>query len=127
MPLPGGYEPGDLVYFIGVSDSFQHHLEVDGDKLVRVGNKLLHGERGEVTGPTSSDSIHHGKGVSVYFRGNIDSVNVSLPEVCRPLAALRSLSGAAHAARESQGESMPEGGGQPGTHALSVRLTDMRR
>ena len=38
-PLPGGYKVGEKLYFIGASQTFES------------GNRLVHGEQGEVMGP----------------------------------------------------------------------------
>ena len=72
--LPGGYTVGDKVFFTGASQTF-----ADGDKLV-------HGQQGEVTGPATAESVK-GKGVSVRFPGNKDSISCGLTTVRRPRAA----------------------------------------
>ena len=68
--LPGGYTVGEKVFFTGASQTWD-----DGDKLV-------HGQQGEVVGPATSET-HKGKGVSVLFPGNKDSVQCLLTEVRR--------------------------------------------
>ena len=50
---------GDKVYYTGTSETFQS------------GNRLEHGQRGEVMGPTTSER-QRGKGVAVLFPGNKD-------------------------------------------------------
>ena len=55
-PLPGGYVLGEQVYYTGTSETFE-----DGDRLE-------HGEQGEVVGPAIWKS-HRGKGVAVSFPG----------------------------------------------------------
>ena len=55
-PLPGGYVLGEQVYYTGTSETFE-----DGDRLE-------HGEQGEVMGPAICES-HRGKGVAVSFPG----------------------------------------------------------
>ena len=49
-PLPGGYKVGDKVFYTGKDKTWD-----DGDKLV-------HGQQGEVTGPTTLE--HHNPGVA---------------------------------------------------------------
>ena len=73
-PLPGGYTVGDKVFFTGTSQTF-----ADGDKLV-------HGQQGEVTGPATAET-HKGKGVKVRFSGIKINVECYLGEVRRPRAA----------------------------------------
>ena len=69
-PLPGGYKLGEKVFFTGASETFPN------------GDKLVHGQQGEVVGPATSET-HKGKGVSVLFPGNKDSVQCLLTEVRR--------------------------------------------
>ena len=72
-PLPGGYRVGEKVFFTGPSETFPS------------GNKLVHGQQGEVTGPgTRRDGL---EAVAVRFPGNKDYVNCRLTEVRRPRAA----------------------------------------
>ena len=73
-PLPGGYKLGEKVFFTGVSKTFD-----DGDKLV-------HGQQGEVTGHATAES-HKGKGVHVLFPGNEGVANLLLTSVRRLRAA----------------------------------------
>ena len=72
--LPGGYTVGDQVFFTGPSETFPS------------GNKLVHGQQGELVGPATSET-HKGKGVAVRFPGNKVNVNCYLTEVRRPRAA----------------------------------------
>ena len=72
--LPGGYKVVDKVFFTGTSQTF-----ADGDKLV-------HGQQGEVTGPATAET-HKGKGVKVRFSGIKINVECYLGEVRRPRAA----------------------------------------
>ena len=69
-PLPGGYKVGEKVFFTGASETFPS------------GDKIMHGQQGEVVGPATSET-HKGKGVSVLFPGNKDSVQCLLTEVRR--------------------------------------------
>ena len=71
-PVPGGYMAGDKVYYTGTSETFQS------------GNRLEHGQQGEVMGPTTSER-QKGKGVAVLFPGNKGTINCSLTNVraCR--------------------------------------------
>ena len=55
---------GDKVYYTGTSETFQS------------GNRLEHGQRGEVMGPTTSER-QKGKGVAVLFPGNKGPLNIS--------------------------------------------------
>ena len=68
--LPGGYAVGDKVFYTGKDKTWD-----DGDKLV-------HGQQGEVTGPATAES-HKGKGVAVLFPGNTASINCYLDSVRR--------------------------------------------
>ena len=62
---------GERVFFTGASQTFPS------------GNKLVHGQQGEVTGPATGESLK-GKGVSVLFPGNKDNNNCYLFMVRRP-------------------------------------------
>ena len=73
-PLPGGYTVGDQVFFTGASETFPS------------GDKLVHGQQGEVTGPAALET-HKGKGVAVRFPGNKGNVGCPLTQVRRPRAA----------------------------------------
>jgi len=74
LPLPGGYKLGEKVFFTGRSKTF-----LDGDKVV-------HGQQGEVMGPATSVALK-GKGVCVLFPGNMGNVNCYLTSVRRLRAA----------------------------------------
>ena len=69
-PIPGGYMAGDKVYYTGTSETFQS------------GNRLEHGQRGEVMGPTTSER-QRGKGVAVLFPGNKGTINCNLTKARR--------------------------------------------
>ena len=56
-PLPGGYVLGEQVYYTGTSATFED------------GNRVEHGEQGEVVGPAIWES-HGGKGLGVRFPGS---------------------------------------------------------
>ena len=73
-PLPGGYKPGEKVFYTGRSKTFAS------------GNKLVHGQQGEVTGPATGES-HKGNGVAVLFPGNKGNVECDLTSVRRLRAA----------------------------------------
>ena len=70
-PLPGGYAVGEEVYYTGNSQTWD-----DGDKLT-------HGESGEVTGHPPSDDPDFGKCVSVMFPGNKDNIHCFLTNLSR--------------------------------------------
>ena len=90
VTLPGGYKVGEKVFFTGTSQTFPN------------GDKVVHGQQGEVTGPTTLET-HKGKGVRVLFPGNKQSIGCYLTEVRRLRAAsaanrpLRYTRDAAHA------------------------------
>ena len=73
-PLPGGYKVGDKVFYTAANHNF-----ADGDKLV-------HGQQGEVTGPPTLANVK-GKGVKVLFPGNKGDVDCYLTDVRRLHAA----------------------------------------
>ena len=73
-PLPGGYTVGEKVFYTGSSQTFSS------------GDKLVHGQQGEVTGP-ATDEATKGKGVAVRFPGNKGNVNCYLTNVRRLRAA----------------------------------------
>ena len=73
-PLPGGYTVGEKVFFTGASQTVSN------------GDKLVHGQQGEVTGPATLET-HKGKGVAVRFPGNKFNVNCPLTSVRRLRAA----------------------------------------
>ena len=70
-PLPGGYAVGEKVYYTGESGTWD-----DGDKLT-------HGESGEVIGQPPSDDPAFGECVSVRFPGMIASMLCDLDEISR--------------------------------------------
>ena len=70
-PLPGGYAVGETVYFTGESETFPS------------GNKLTHGQEGEVMGHPESDQPHFGEGVAVMFPGNKGSTGCPLTVLSR--------------------------------------------
>ena len=69
-PLPGGYVLGEQVYYTGASC-----------RTVEDGNRVEHGEQGEVVGPATSEGGPEGKGVGVLFRGNKLAIGCYLIEV----------------------------------------------
>jgi hypothetical protein len=73
-PLPGGYKVGEKVFFTGASHTFPS------------GDKLVHGQQGEVTGPANGEATK-GKGVSVRFPGNKGDVCCFLTKVHCLIAA----------------------------------------
>ena len=75
-PLPGGYTVGEKVFYTGLNHTFPN------------GDKLVHGQQGEVVGPATLET-HKGKGVSVRFPGNKNSLSCRLTSV-RRLSSLRS-------------------------------------
>ena len=73
-PLPGGWKATDLPYFTGESQTFPS------------GDKLVHGQQGEVVGPATSEKTK-GKGVKVLFPGNKGWIDCFLTTVRRHRAA----------------------------------------
>ena len=73
MSIPGGWKAKDLPYYTGASQTWD-----DGDKLV-------HGQQGEVVGPATGS--HEGKGVAVLFPGNKGIIDCYLDTVRRLRAA----------------------------------------
>ena len=69
-PLPGGYKVGEKVFYTGASQTLSN------------GNKLVHSQQGEVTGPATLET-YKGKGVNVLFPGNKGSVLCLLTSVRR--------------------------------------------
>ena len=67
-PLPGGYKVGEKLFFMGTSQT------------VSTGDKIVHGQQGEVTRPATAESVK-GKGVDVLFPGNNSIVSCTLDEV----------------------------------------------
>jgi hypothetical protein len=74
MALPGGYKVGEKVFVTWPSQTFPS------------GDKVVHGQQGEVTGPATSVATK-GKGVNVRFPGNTASINCLLTRVRRPSAS----------------------------------------
>ena len=72
-PLPGGYRVGEKVFFTGPSETFPS------------GNKLVHGQQGEVMGPAALVNVK-GNGVSVLFPGNKGNAECYLVAVLQPHA-----------------------------------------
>ena len=72
--LPGGFKVGDKVFFTGANHTFPS------------GNKLVHGQQGEVRGPATVES-HKGKAVAVLYPGNTGSIDCRLTNVRRLRAA----------------------------------------
>ena len=68
-PMPGGYKVDEKVIFTGTNQTF-----ADGDKLV-------HGQQGEVVGPGTGSKRTEGKGVSMRFPGNKVDIGCLLTEV----------------------------------------------
>ena len=73
-PLPGGYKVGEKVFYTWANETFSS------------GNKVVHGQQGEVTGPAALER-YIGKGVSVRFPGNKGNVECWLTSVRRLRAA----------------------------------------
>ena len=69
-PLPGGYTVGEKVFYTGMNHAFPN------------GDKLVHGQQGEVTGPITNET-HKGKGVAVVFPGNKGNVQCYLYQLSR--------------------------------------------
>ena len=67
-PLPGGYKLGEKVFFTWTSQTISN------------GDKLVHGQQGEVTGPTTLEATK-GKAVAVLFLHNKGSVSCLLAMV----------------------------------------------
>jgi len=65
---------GEKVFYTGANETF------------RSGDKLVHGQQGEVTGPATLET-HKGKGVAVRFPGNKGNVQCRLTQVRRLRAA----------------------------------------
>ena len=72
--LPGNYTVGEKVLYTAASQTLSN------------GDKLVHGQQGEVTGPATLES-HKGKGVKVLFPGNKGNVECLLTNVRRLRAA----------------------------------------
>ena len=74
QPLPGGYTVGDKVFFTGACQT------------VFTGDKVVHGQQGEVTGPGTLE-YHKANCVRVLFPGNKKCILCFLAEVRRFRAA----------------------------------------
>ena len=70
QPLPGRYKVGEKVFFTAANQTLPS------------GNKVVHGQQGEVTGPATLES-HKGKGVDVLFPGNKGNISCYLTSVRR--------------------------------------------
>ena len=64
---------GEKLYYTGSSETITG--DFDGDKLV-------HGQQGEVLGPANSESVK-GKGLSMQFPGNKGGINCRLTSLSR--------------------------------------------
>jgi len=69
-PLPGGYKVGEKVFCAAASQTLSN------------GDKLVHGQQGEVTGPATLEG-YKGKGVCLRFPGNKGGVDCYLTTVRR--------------------------------------------
>jgi hypothetical protein len=67
-PLPGGYMVGEKVFYTRAS------------RTLSTGDKLVHGQQGEVLGPASLEG-YTGRGVCVRFPGNKFGVDCFLTQV----------------------------------------------
>ena len=72
-PLPGGYRVGEKVFWTGANQTLSN------------GEKLVHGQQGEVVGPGTGEDGD--KRVSVLFPGNKGNINCLLTTVRRLRAA----------------------------------------
>ena len=68
--LPGGFKVGEKVFYTAANQTLSN------------GDKLVHGQQGEVTGPATAESVK-GKGVNVRFPGNTGNISCFLTEVRR--------------------------------------------
>ena len=73
QPLLGGYKVHDQVFFTGVNQTFPN------------GDKLVHGQQGEVSGPGTGDEVR--THVAVRFPGNKGNVECPRTSVRRLRAA----------------------------------------
>ena len=60
--LPGGHAVGQLLFYTGYSQAFD-----DGDRVT-------HGQQGEVVGPATTLESHEGEGLEMLFPGNEESI-----------------------------------------------------
>ena len=76
-PLPGGYTLGEMVYFLGASQRFY-----DGS-----GDRLVHGEQGEVVGPGEEGKFILGawrrESLSIRFKFNKEHIFILLDDLSR--------------------------------------------
>ena len=67
-PLPGGYQMGEMLYFTGYSETFDD------------GNRLVHGQQGEVVGPDLSEQDRR---IKMRFAGNTGVIGCLLLTLSR--------------------------------------------
>ena len=72
--LPGDYKLGEKVFYTAANQTLSN------------GDKVVHGQQGEVTGPATAESVK-GKGVNVRFPGNKGKINCYLTQARRLRAA----------------------------------------
>jgi len=68
-PLPRGFCAGEWLYYVGKDEKFEN------------GDRLVHGTRGEVTGPATGP--YAGQGLCMLFAGNKGSVGCYLTDLSR--------------------------------------------
>ena len=100
--LPGGYKVGEKVFY------------TKGSQTLSNGDKLMHGQQGEVTGPATIES-HKGKGVDVRFPGNKGNVSCFLTQV-RHLRASSACAPAAPHTRDAVPATRSAAAPQPSLH-----------
>ena len=66
--LPGIFDMTEHVFYTGANETFPN------------GDKVVHGQQGEVMGPATSES-YKGKGLSIRFPGNKGNVECRLPSL----------------------------------------------
>ena len=74
-PLPGGYKLGEKVFYTVANETLPS------------GDKLVHGQQGEVVGPGTGSKRTEGKGVNMRFPGNKGTIGCLLTEVRAASAA----------------------------------------
>ena len=87
-PLPGGYKMGEKVFCTAANYTFPS------------GNKVVHGQQGEVTGPATAEG-YQGKGVAVQYPGNKRSIQCFLSQVRRLRAAAAATTSPAPPTRDA--------------------------
>ena len=87
-PLPGGYKVGEKVFCTAANYTFPS------------GNKVVHGQQGEVTGPATAEG-YQGKGVAVQYPGNKRSIQCFLSQVRRLRAAAAATTSPAPPTRDA--------------------------